>query len=516
MTIMYCDWLNGDDKDDGSYTTPYKTILKASTGLTGGDEVRCAKSPDESTLSGTLAFVNNSTSITTSVDLTGVLNAGDFIYKSIDSNNMVEVISLTTTTLTLYKAYRGTTETVTAKKLGITSTGSSAQTTTNIQEIMSSGLSATSKLKISGGWDLTTQTQTGYTNFRQMNSTFNNRYGRGLYGNTKNYLELEKLKFLRYYYGIFIEDSHNIEFTSITNNGNAYRGIDLNNVTETHGNIILTSVILNENNDGIFLNKRSYNTINTLTCNNNTQHGIIMHNMNVSIINTLTCNNNTQQGIEFSYFDENILYLTTCNNNGTNGIYLGYADNNIINSLTCNNNTQYGIKSDKSYSNVINDYAGTGNTSGDIDLISDYLCLENPVLNMQHFKTTGDNRCYYLSGITYRDTTEARSTQCLRYTTSSDIYYIKHAFHFQVSNGVGKGITFYIKDDSSFNGDVQAALYFMGKKITGWTTITSTTSYIQKTITAQAADITEDGIIELHIKVKGTTGNIYLDDLGMV
>ena len=65
MTIVYCDWATGNDTTgDGSAGNPYKTITKASTGLTGGDEVRVAKSPEPTALTGTLGFTNNSTAVT--------------------------------------------------------------------------------------------------------------------------------------------------------------------------------------------------------------------------------------------------------------------------------------------------------------------------------------------------------------------------------------------------------------------------------------------------------------------
>ena len=53
----------------------------------------------------------------------------------------------------------------------------------------------------------------------------------------------------------------------------------------------------------------------------------------------------------------------------------------------------------------------------------------------------------------------------------------------------------------------------MGVKITGWTEWTPTTSYVQKTIVAASGDISEDGVLELRIKVRGTAGNVFVDDL---
>ena len=57
MTIKYCSWLTGDDTTGtGTAASPYKTITKASELLTGGDEVRVAKSPEPTNLTGTLSF----------------------------------------------------------------------------------------------------------------------------------------------------------------------------------------------------------------------------------------------------------------------------------------------------------------------------------------------------------------------------------------------------------------------------------------------------------------------------
>lgn len=56
MTIKYCSWTTGDDTTGtGTAANPYKTITKASTSRTAGDEVRVAKSPDPTALTGTVS-----------------------------------------------------------------------------------------------------------------------------------------------------------------------------------------------------------------------------------------------------------------------------------------------------------------------------------------------------------------------------------------------------------------------------------------------------------------------------
>ena len=131
MTIVYCDWATGDDTTgDGSAGNPYKTITKASTGLTGGDEVRVAKSPDPTNLTGTLSFTNGSTAVTGSgTAFTTELAIGDFIKGG--DGYWWEVVTITSdTAATLYKKYSGTTESgISSQKLGVTDTGAAASST---------------------------------------------------------------------------------------------------------------------------------------------------------------------------------------------------------------------------------------------------------------------------------------------------------------------------------------------------------------------------------------------------
>jgi len=490
--IKYCDYINGhDDTGDGSAGNPYKTITKASTGLTGGDEVRVAKSPAPIDLAGTLSFTQNNTAVVSTSaifvnavsggETDGSVRLGDFIKGG--DNNWWEVITVTDSThATLYKKYSGATQSgVSSQKLGITSTGAAASYTTQVQVVSASGTSS-SKLKISGGWDLSgSPTQNGQTYFRQMHSTFANRYGYGLYLNGKSYIEIERCHFLRYNYGIRLNNSSNNTIATPTCNSN-YSGIYL---------------YLSSNN----------NTLTTPTCNSN-YYGIDLYNSSNNTITTPTCNSN-YYGIYLSSSSNNTITTPTCNNN-TNGIYLSYSSSNIITTPTCNNNTN-GIYLDSSSNNIANKYSGTGN-SKDVYVSAGHYG-DYPCLKCQHFKTAGVNKCFYEYGTTERDTANARSGECLKYTPTSAVYYISQSFFFKADSGVSQTLSAYIKDDASFNGDVQAAIYFMGEKITGWTEWTPTTSYEQKSIVASSGSITEDGVLELKIKVRGSAGNVYVDDI---
>jgi len=433
-TIKYCDFVNGDDDNgDGTYSNPYKTITKASTGLGSGDEVRVAKSPAPVDLTVTFSFTNNSKTVTASdsvfinevtagQDDTSV-RRGDFI-KGGDGNWWEVVTINSATSADLYQKYSGSTQSgVSSQKLMVTSTGEASGSTTAVQTVSSSGTSA-STLKISGGWNLSNQTQDGQTYFRQLHSTFNNRYGYGLYASGKSYVEISRLHFLRYNYGIYLSSSSN---------------------------------------------------------------------------NTITS--------------------PTCNSSNNSGIYLSSSSNNTITTPTCNSNN-YGIRSGNSSNNIVNNYSGTSNTSGDIYVLQAQHYGEYPCLLMQHFKEAGDNRCYYEYGVTYRDTTNPRggTGECLKFSPTSTTYYISQSFYFAADSGVSKTISAYIRKDASLGGDVQGAIFFMGEKITGWTDITPTedNTYEQKSLVANAADITEDGVLELRIKVRGSSGkNVYVDDISI-
>jgi len=491
--IKYCDYINGhDDTGDGSAGNPYQTITKASDGLTGGDEVRVAKSPEPTNLAGTLSFTQNNTAVVSTSaifvnavsggETDGSVRLGDFIKGG--DGNWWEVITVTDSThATLYQRYSGATQSgVSSQKLGITSTGAAASSSTQVQVVSASGTSA-SKLKISGGWDLLGPTQNGQTYFRQMHSTFANRYGRGLYLSSKSYVEIERCHFLRYNYGIYLSYSSNNTITTPTCNSDDY---------------------------GIYLSSSSNNTLTTPTCNSNEYSGIYLSSSSNNTITTPTCNSNNIYGIYLQNSSNNTIITSTCNSNTYYGIYLSYSSNNTLTTPTCNSNS-YGIYLVNSSNNIANKYSGTGN-SKDVYVESrhygDYPCLK-----CQHFKTAGANKCFYEYGATERDTANARSGECLKYTPTSAVYYISQSFFFKADSGVSQTLSAYIKDDSSFNGDVQAAIYFMGEKITGWTEWTPTTSYAQKSIVASSGSITEDGILELRIKCRGSSGNVFIDDI---
>ena len=319
MAIVYCSWATGDDTTGtGTAANPYKTITKASTSRAAGDEVRVAKSPDPTALTGTTAWTLNGTTVTgTGTLFTTELAIGDFI--SAPDGGWYEVITLASnTSATLNAKYPSASASGhSSQKLGVTDTGAAAASTTAIQTVSSSGNSSAS-LYISGGWDLSTETQTGQTWFRQMHATFANRYGYGLYMTGKSYTSLDKLNFLRYNYGIYY----------VTSNNNT-----------------LTSATCNSNNNGVYYSGSNNNTTSA-TCNSNGSYGINYNSSNNNTLTSATCNSNSSAGISYTTSNNNTLTSATCNSNGSYGIYYVTSSNNTIYALSTTGNTTVAIYAD--------------------------------------------------------------------------------------------------------------------------------------------------------------------------
>ena len=533
MTIVYCDWATGDDTTgDGSSGNPYKTITKASTGLTGSDEVRVGKSAAPTALTGTLGFTAGSTAVTGSSTLfTSELVIGDFI-EGYDSQ-WYEVVTITdNTNAVLFKVYPSATQSgVSSNKLGVTSTGEAAASSTAIQTASASGSSAVSRLKISGGWDLGTTTQDGQTWFRQMHGTFATRYGRGLYASSKDYIEIDHLHFLRYDNCVY---KNSCDYWKVTGLNALSAGDEAYYLDGSHYNELISCVFNSSADQGLYLNYSSNNTFTSLVCNscgwynqkinysrNNIftdldslhgKYGVSLYNSPNNDFTDLNGSDNSGYGCYLDHKSYGCDLLNPVLNDTVQGVFSRASFTKVVNP-DCNNNTDAFLFED-SLGSVVNNFAGTGNTN-DVVVTAGKHFSEEPVLKMQHFNTTGDNRCYYEYGVTYSDSTDHRTTApCLKYDPSSATYYISQSFHFKADSGVAQTLSAYIKDDASFNGDVQAAIYFMGEKITGWTAWVPTTSYVKHEIIAAAGSITENGVLELRIKVRGTAGLVFCDSLG--
>ena len=395
MTIVYCSWATGNDTTGtGTAANPYKTITKASASRTAGDEVRVAKSPDPTALTGTTAWTLNGTTVTgTGTLFTTELAIGDFI--SAPDGGWYEVITLTSnTSATLYKQYPSATASGhSSQKLGVTDTGAASSSSSQVQAVNSSGDSS-AFLYISGGWDLSTETQTGQTWFRQMHGTFNTRNGYGLYMTGKSYTNLDKLNFLRYNYGIYYNSSNNNNIISVTCNSN---GTGIYYYLGSSGNNITSATCNSNNNYGFYYGNSNNNTITSATCNSN-NYGIYYGGISSNnTITSATCNSNNSYGIfYYGSCSSNNITSVTCNLNNSYGIYYSGSSNNNITSATCNSNS-YGIYYyNNSSNNIIYALSTTGNSMAGI--------YSDNSSNICHSATIAESTKVYTGTVYYADT----------------------------------------------------------------------------------------------------------------
>jgi len=175
MAILYTDNLIGNDTTgDGTIALPYKTINKAMTVGTNGDEIRVAGS-GFTQLDGTVtATTNTSTTWITSVDLTGVLLPGDIITVNDaefgDQKFFYKVQTVTSTQITVDGAWNRTPNvTLTFSKI----TQQHYYTTTTNVTFENITVTDKTNFKITGGWINGYTEQTGWTvmNFQGASAT---------------------------------------------------------------------------------------------------------------------------------------------------------------------------------------------------------------------------------------------------------------------------------------------------------------------------------------------------------
>jgi hypothetical protein len=498
---------------DGSNTLPYQSITEASQGLTGGDEVRVAKSPANTALTGTLGFTAGSTAVTGSgTAFTTELAIGDFVQGA--DSQWYEIITITNdTAAVLYKKYpSSTTSGVSSYKLGVTDTGAAAASSTAIQTVSASGSSTSSRLKISGGWDLSgTPAQTDETWFRQMHGTFNNRYGYGLHASIKSYFELDKLNFLRYNYGLYISGGTYNKVISAICLSNQY-----GSVSSTSPYLEVVATICNSNDHtGMYITNLNYVRVGTVTANSNFQNGLYITNIQNGNYDTIVASYNTAYGI---YIDSNSarnifgICTVTANNYGVH--FKSQANLTTIIDLTASSSNVNALRAEANVTgNIIYKFTGTGNIglTQTNTIVSPY-----PILSIQDNNGDGSKN-YFYGGETYSDTTDARSGTCLKYDPSSATAWMEHSFKMKVATGTAYTVGFYVKKDASFSGDIEAAIFNMGKEVVAYADKEPSTdsSYEQKTISIDTDDIIAAGIAELRIRVRGTAGNCFIDDISI-
>ena len=508
-TIKWSEYLTGDDSTgDGTSGNPYKTITQASIGLTGGDEVRVGKGPADAALTGTLGFTINGTALVgTGTLFTSELVIGDFVKGG--DGHWWEVITITSdVAATLYKRYAGDTESgISSFKLGVISTGEAAAAATAVQTVSVAGTSVLSRLKISGGWDLTTELQTGESFFRQMHGTFGTRYGRGLYISGKNYLEIEKLSFLRYDNGLYISSCDWCLITGMVCSSAGDEGFMVQYLDHTEFVSCTANACFDKCMD--VQGSRMCTFTDTTVCSGGS-YGLKLATTYFCTFIRTVIKSSSVYGMYMATSFYNEFRTVTANRQGAHGLSLRLVTSNKFSNVTCNYNDK-GMRVSGCYGITCQGFSATGNTTAEIEMYQGELGSVAGI-SIQDYGAAGDNRQIFYNGISYRDTANARSGACLKLVPTSAVLYIRQAFFCPVSSGVARTVKLYMKDDVAFNGDVRAALFFLGDRITGWSTWTMTTDYVEQSIVGALGDITEDGVLELRVEVRGTAGDVFADD----
>jgi len=521
MAIIYLDYASGNDgTGTGAWNAPYKTLNKSTTGLTGGDEVRAAVTA-QSTLSGTLTFTNDSVSVNTTADLTSVLQAGDIIKHGAANEGWWIVASLTSSIITLKYKYYGT--------AGSGKTGYKIRPIAIAANDVStvSGTSEASRLKISGGWTLASQTQTGITAISGNNDIFPFDCYAASYLEVSHYCFLAKRATVwvrsfkigpySYIHDIFWGGEEGWpKFRSRMENCigacfNSY-AIDLWGAIDPYigdvslrgkGHISLKDIWL-------------YSCPIGIGCSGN---HIYFDNLNIIGSNTF---------IDFVYAAQ--VYVKNSHFKTSVGTYA--ADDCAFPSNDTGNNsaTFYNCTFEDITGALFGDYWNYQtddmfrayecefiNCNPSVSLL-DYNCQTSPYSSVLFNNADGDSvRFFKYGGKITRQSDDSRSGKCLKFTPKLIFFPIREKIGTYKINETGTDITasVYIKKDGDFDGRVFGFCMANGRYSDIPQQVTVTTDYAQYSFTVDAADLTEDGYIDFYIDVFGSAGNIFVDDVSI-
>lgn len=510
----YFDLASGNDTTgDGTYGNPWKTIDKCTTSRTGGDECRGAKTTI-TTLSGTLTFTNGSTSVSTSSDLTAVVAANDLVGKNSGLEGWFKVSSVSASAITLVVEYwglSGSGSAVTGYK--VTPVAASEE-----YDISVSGSSESSLLKISGGWDLSTQTQDGWT-------CFSTTYANSIDFNTRRYIELSKFivsatsshalnlgttagyKYVHDMHLIGGTSSHinfasvlqfNIYLENITGTGITATSFNGMSISSTYG--YFKSIYFysggTSGSGAAFVVGGATNVFDDIRAYNHYNAGIALSTessgnyFNSCIVEEVQ-NASAGPCIQISNEPSHNNYFTDFTGSGcVYGVYFN---------LGCSLNTSFISSTITATSSL---YQNAGSCQG----------VKDPLLI---YKTAGsDSRMIFGDGeITHDSSASCRSGKCLKYDPSNVSFTLSYKVGTVKIPSAGSDLTLsaYIKDDASFDGRVFFIAVRDGKFISR-TEKTPTTSFVQESVVVPAASLVADEYLDLIIAVNGTAGLLWVDD----
>jgi hypothetical protein len=403
----------------------------------------------------------------------GLYLLGNYIYMASYNNSRLCIFNTVSgSKITLVVDYYGTTETVPSQKLGVTDTGTPGSQYAIVQQINSSGSSGAGRITISGGWNLSTETQDGETWFWQSGT---NRWGMGLYMNGKAYLDIEDVNFLRYAYNVNLSgtDTKLSSMTSIASERCIYISGSNNRRWELDG----VNVYDGTSSGAIY----------------------IIDVVDLIIQNVISRQHSADYGLQI-----------------IEGVFVNLKSilsNRKFNFTKVSNAIGVDVENEEqihsSYSEVafINSSFTTVTFPGD-----DYY---SRISSHNHNDTAGNHIKFTPLGTISRNTTESVSGSCMDFDPSNATRYLQDEFFAPVDSGDDVTFNISLKKDSSFNGNCTLEIEFEGVTIQGPTDVTPTVADTYQTKSISVSSHPSIGVLKLVLKVRGTVGHLYADDLNV-
>jgi hypothetical protein len=512
MTTIYADYANGDDDSgDGTYSLPYKTIDKATTGLTGGDQVRCAVTP-QTQLSGTLTFTNGSKTVNTTTDLSGVVSISDIIHHMTTGEAWWLVDSVQTDSITLKHVYWGTAG---SGKTGykITPIVQSGK-----QTVMASGSNSASLLKVSGGWQLDNQTQTGITAFYVSS-------GKTLDFFNVTFIELEKF-FAHTPSRYAIDCSTNSYLHDLYSSGGAiYTGCLslVQNIfvagtedSNSYEGFVVDGMWQGDYGNDLF-NKGNTTAENIWVYSAN---GIEIYGSHLKFKN-INVKNFISYGLYFydcaNVFFEDSTADTSFGNQYDAGFYFDWNNNNIY-FKNCSIKNCLGsaiFKYDDCGANGVYffDLELSGNAGPIFAEVEDDENLGSYPQFIVVNQGEDPYRVYKGFAKITSDSSDARSGKCLKFSPVYNYHVLqeKVGIHKIASETGDITISLYAKKDNSFNGSVEIMILQNGAHLSR-TTITPTTNYDKYDVVVDDTTFVVGEYLDIFILILGSLGNVFIDD----
>jgi hypothetical protein len=292
-----------------------------------------------------IACTTNGLNLQSLISKNSLEQGGDEGWYGIQSINGVTVLldNDTNTKGNAGRGYYGTTEKVPTYKRETIKTALAASSSDAVQTIQESGSAGLLEF-YEGGYDTSTNQQTGETFFDGLNGN-----GYGLYSSSINYNRTNYINSYRYLRGFYRSGSSGWSIGAYMAGNCTYNG--LYEVTSSYANSISILKCYNCGDSGVSFGSNTFQIVGTCVSNSNGIGGIgsgISFNGNGSIINNAIACNNAVNGVSFAGYDCYIRTLTTASNasvalkNTAGNNYIGQAsisEGTIANGATANCNS---------------------------------------------------------------------------------------------------------------------------------------------------------------------------------